>query len=631
MRCGVVVEVAGRRLGNASKDMGLQVVVPVGKGATFVRVLGFKREVRFCPRDVRQLITTRLAEGQLVIVGQDGTRVQVTKANPELLEPVVSCLQGKAATASTAAGAAAAGHAPNAGQGSTKRSGSDVVGAGDGRPSKKASGGATATPSRPQSSSEPSTPVLKQAKGEAALSLTRFPEFLLDMMVEMASLFSFRQFSQSCRMFHELIMLRRSATFRLGESRGSSISAEMVVQHLAKRSFLRSLDLTGFSDLTAAVSGRLAETLGKLRGRSPSGEGLLTLSLRSCKGLTDVAVRRILIQCPCLESLDLLDIPRLSNQVFSKAPLPRLQMLAAGSLARPGVGDRTRQAEASQGAACFQQSVSALGTAAAPAVQSFAGSSRFTASLISCLHGSSSTAGGVSGSSDGSSMTAAADTDELRLSSLVLPRCGDIEAFPLLPPPLQHLDLSFANLELPRTLIGWQPLAGCPNLKRLALAGNRCLSSMALQACLDSLPKEARLEALDLSSTASDGALFARLIKWPMTSKLTHLRLACCIEMRNKGIAGLLLGLAELQMLDVAGCRSLESPLTGIAPPRALYGTAVPQGSALRRMGVGQTDLAGPSLEATRRIMQKLAPDVEVVPSSLDFFGGYTSLFPELA
>lgn len=256
------------------------------------------------------------------------------------------------------------------------------------------------------------------------------------------------------------------------------------------------------------------------------------------------------------------------------------------------------------------QSVSMVGQAA-PVAQRFSGSSKFTASLLTGLEAAA-------------------------LTHLVLARCGEVESFPQLPTNLQHLDLSFTNIEAPRSF-DWRPLAGCLMLRRLILAGNRLLSRNELQVALASIPQEAELEVLDLSNTLADATLFKALVQMPPAKRLTHLRVADCSGLRNASFHELLHHLVRLQVLDVANCRGLESPLVDLSLARVAEraesvsrGTGPQPSLSLRWVGVGQTDLAGPKIENTRRELKLLAPGAEVLAGSLDIFGGYAALPPQL-
>jgi len=204
-----------------------------------------------------------------------------------------------------------------------------------------------------------------------------------------------------------------------------------------------------------------------------------------------------------------------------------------------------------------------------------------------------------------------------------------------------HLDLRGASLQAPeRALVQWQPLAGCPHLVALCLAGNTLLSSSALLTCLGSLPLGARLRVLDLSGTRAE----AQLMMWLPRGQpaLTHVRLAGCTGLGNESLAALFAGLHELEVLDVAGCPALEEPFAAVADAAAAFASAAPvaggpyasapaaaAASRLRLLGVGQTEFAV-RLETTRGALKAVAPRAHAVPGSLDIFGGYVALPPTL-
>lgn len=346
----------------------------------------------------------------------------------------------------------------------------------------------------------------------------------------------------------------------------------------------------------------LADALGKLSKNY--GGGLRSLSLRGCKQLTDAAVKRVLTSCPRLVSLDLLEIPKLTDQAFRVA-LPSLEILAVGSLGRPVIAGK-RERELSSMAA--GQIVTMVGQAA-PTVPRNVGPAKFTAGLLEGFEGFESPS----------------------FTHLILTRCVDVEAFPRLHPTLRHLDLSYSNIAPPKSL-EWKPLSGAPMLRRVMLAGNRILSRIELQAVLASLPPEADLDVLDISNTNADGTLFKALVQMKPFANLSHLRVSECGGMKNLGFFDMLFGFQKLQAFDVSGCRGLESPLVDFTDPRLRNGLVAtqPVAAALRLLGIGQTDLAGPKLHTTHRELKKLAPQAEAVTGSLDFFGSHAQMPPEL-
>jgi len=322
-------------------------------------------------------------------------------------------------------------------------------------------------------------------------------------------------------------------------------------------------------------------------------------------------VRRLLLSCPLLEVLDLLEIPRLGNRAL-EAPLPWLRVLAAGSLGRPAVAESSRPRG--------DTNLASLGGPAAPLKQRQQGSAQFTSALISRLAQRPPPPAVVPG------------RPELRSSALthaILPHCAEIEVLPKLPQLLQHLDLRGANLQVPEAAVAkWRPLAGCTHLTTLCLAGNALLSAAALLACVGSLPEIARLQVLDLSGTRADAQAWAALPK--IQPALTHLRVAGCVGLQNSGLALLLAGLLKLQALDVASCGMLEQPFADVLDGAAAAARGAAVAAELRLLGVGQTDFAASHLEATRRSLAAFAPAARVLQGSLDLLAGYAALPPAL-
>lgn len=100
VRCGLAVEFSGRALHveKGAKVIGVEVADPASPtGLLPVRVLGYRREIRFGAREVRQVADSRLGEGRLGIVLRDGLKVVMTKAQPAQLELLLRALKPGAA------------------------------------------------------------------------------------------------------------------------------------------------------------------------------------------------------------------------------------------------------------------------------------------------------------------------------------------------------------------------------------------------------------------------------------------------------------------------------------------------------------------------------------------------------
>jgi len=442
---------------------------------------------------------------------------------------------------------------------------------------------------------------------DAAISLCDLPQHVLSVLLEFQPATSaLLRLAETCSQLDTFAKARRP--FRLGPAAsGVGLDPKTVVHALArhaKHATLTAVDLSGFAELTASATIQLAEVLGcELEA------GIRDLRLRGCKALSDVAIRRLLLRCPSLEVLDVLEIPRLSNRALD-APLTRLRILAAGSLGRPPTAELRFPARA-------DTNLAGLGTVLAPPKQRAQGSMQFSSALLArlaqrpCLPED----GPLDKSSGGAPLTHA-----------ILPCCPDVQVLPQLPPTLRHLDLRSASLQLPEAAVAkWRPLARCAHLNVLCLAGNTLLSSSALAACVRSLPGTARLRALDLSNTQAETQLAAILPQ--IQPSLTHLRLAGCTGLSNAAVAGLLAGLLQLEVLDVAGCAALEQPLATLAPAsRAGQAEAAVR---LRLLGIGQTEFAT-YLDSSRRALAAFAPNAVAVNGSLDLFGGYGLLPPEI-
>jgi len=620
VRCSVAVEVKGRPIhgDKSAKEHGIQ-VTQAAFGLPQVRVLGFKREIRLGLGDVRQFVDNRVSEGRLALVTKDGMQVVASKAQPAQLEIVLSVLRGKA---------------PGLGLGCLQPQQKEqqlrpvatpmVASLGESKlPPRKLRRAVCSSGASSSCGSVNAGALLLSGDGhrcdaevdgcsnhqvDAAISLCSLPQHVLSLLLEFQPATSaLLRLAETCSQLDTFSKERRP--FRLGPAAsGVGLDPKTVVHALArhaKHAALTVVDLSGFTELTASATVQLAEVLGcELQA------GVRDLRLRGCKALSDVAVRRLLLRCPSLEVLDVLEIPRLSNRALD-APLAQLRILAAGTLGRPPTAELRVPARADTNLS------TGLGTVLASPKQRAQGSTQFSSAMLArlaqrpCLPED----GPLDQSSGGAPLTHA-----------ILPCCPEFQVLPQLPPTLRHLDLRSASLQMPEAAVAkWRPLARCPHLNVLCLAGNTLLSSSALIACIRSLPGTARLRALDLSNTQAEIRLAATLPQ--IQPWLTHLRLAGCTGLSNAAVAGLLSSLQQLEVLDIACCAALEQPLATLAPASRAgqAGAAV----RLRLLGIGQTDFAT-YLDSSRRALAAFAPNAVAVNGSLDLFGGYGLLPPEI-
>jgi hypothetical protein len=633
VHCAVVVEVAGKRLhgDKASKEQGVQLLPPCRSGVLpAMRVLGFKREIRLTARDVKQVISTGVAEGRLAVVSRDGMKIMLTKAQTGQLVQISRCLQAQPAAASNGdRGCVAASNSTKLALDKSVAASNSTKVALDKR--------MVATPSKsrkvaPESSAAASKdcshddgcagpqPNDVAAGGSCRDMAEDFVTMLQDFICDDTLINErkwigtdvFTRIAATCKRL-ELFVLTRRRSFRLRASNCVGAPSELIIQRISRHRWLDTLELSGLTSLTPGASVQLADALHS--GRA-FGEGLRKLSLRGCKALSDTSVRRLLAGNPCLEILDLLEIPRLSNQAFEGVSLRSLKVIAAGSLGRAAVAESVRGAARDNGlGAAF--STMAL-AAPQPKTRRAPASFGFTSALLSQL-------------AQGRGPREGSAADDAALTHIVLGHCSELQVLPRLSHRLQHLDLRGANLQIPAAAVeGWRPLVACESLVVLCLAGNALLCSEALLGLLQSLPEAVRLRVLDLAATCAEAPFFNALPQQPAARALTHLRLAHCTGLFNAGLSDVMHGLTELEVLDVADCPRIEAPLSDLLPTRSHDPQAVPALQQLRLLGVGQTDFAGPHLEASRRALQACVPDARACSGSLDLFCGYEDIPPML-
>ncbi|CAK0896855.1 unnamed protein product, partial [Prorocentrum cordatum] len=593
-------------------ELGVQ-LVSVGKGPPLLRVLGFKRDIRVVARDVQQVVDSKIADGRLALQCRDGRQtlqVVLSKAQPAQLELVLRSLRG--------GGAAGAQSAASAGGGAP--------------PQKRARTIATPARGAPAGSAGPSAEATKAAAGleaaagpgpraSAAISLCDFSEEVLRLVVSFEAPGRLQRLWEACSLLDVFARARQPA-FRLMPSRGAAVPPDLVIQRVARHTMIRELDLCGYQDLPASATKPLADALG-----GGGGGGLRKLCLRGCKALTDAAVRRLLLSCPRLEVLDLLEVPRLSDQAL-QAPLGELRMLLVGTLGRPQVAV---ESASEQSRKRLIGTVVALGSCAPgpqqPRQQRVLGTCDFTSALLARLArppaGPASAAGGPR---EGAGAAPVGGCP--LLEHVVFAHCAEVRVLPRLSATLRHLDLRGASLQLPAAAAeSWRPLAGCRQLAVLNLAHNALLGASAIAACVGSRVRMwPPMSALDLSDTSADSGLLAALpAKQP---RLSHLRASGCRGLSDEVLAAWLGGLAWLQVLDVSHCDALDEPfaLVAAAPAGADAPAPAPR---LRLLGVGGTRLAT-CIEETRRALGRVAPGAVARTTALDLFDGYRLLPPTL-
>lgn len=584
-----------------------------GSAAPFLRVLAMKRDIRLAVHDVRELAVRSIAQGRMGIVLKDGMKIFLSNAQPAQLEFI---LQRHKAPADRCVVGLGLGVALGGTSGDNDAS----------RP--------VATPAKcrrtalreeqPQILRSEDAPAVAEV-AELASSINSLPEFLLDhvMSFQASARAALVQLSETCT-FLESFAARRQSILRLGHSRGF-LEVEAVATKIVRRSCLSTLDLSGLVNLNAAgvntIASALAQTEAVLR----------SLSLRGCKAVTDVALQNLLKAVPRLESLDLLDVPRISNRSL-QVPLASLHVLAVGSLARPGQGSgasATGMYRSDSTLSGFGVSGGTIsGRPGAPAKVKVS-PALFTAQVLMNLgHPPPSTTPRGRAPEPASTEPTSAPP----LTHAVILHCAGVEVFPYVAPTLQHLDLRRASIQMAdEALSCWRPLASCPRLHTLCIAGNSLLSAGSINVLIASLPAP-QLQVLDVSETLVGKGLLRTLAEKQGT--LTHLRVAGCPSMTDETFTALFFGLPVLEVFDVAMCRALESFPEALAQP--LGAAPAPQhGSSVskkfRLLGVGQTAYGeGSRLMLTRAKLDKLAPGAHAVPGSLDIFGSYATLPPTM-
>eukprot|EP00930_Biecheleria_cincta_P041805 TRINITY_DN28714_c0_g1_i1.p1 TRINITY_DN28714_c0_g1~~TRINITY_DN28714_c0_g1_i1.p1 ORF type:complete len:636 (-),score=120.26 TRINITY_DN28714_c0_g1_i1:103-2010(-) len=613
--CAVSVEVGGKALRpEKSKAKTRTVHVLKARTGIFLRAPGFTRDVTISMSDLRTLVDSKIEQGRLGFVAKDGMQLVLSEAQPTQLHAIIRALNGEASPAQrTEPKPAGVGEgsqdrreailrALKEGEGAGPKAGKDTHGRPAATPVKLARTGESSGPKAQASSVEP-----------GKINLGEMPHMVLQELVAFLATDLFGLLGETCRALEEMTVAK-GPTLRLARAYRNSAPPSLVVRRVQRQTNLRVLDLSGFEALTAGASKELAEALA-----TNADLRLHTLSLRGCKALSDASVRRLLSSCPSLEILDLLEIPRLSNKAL-QAPLPRLRVLAAGSLGRAvteksqseGAGFRTGRLDVGGGGS--------LAAAVHQSSHKACVSSLFTSFVFRELLSSTDTANGKSSEAPGASKASRP------LTHLMFGHCTSIEVLPHLPASLLHLDLRGASLQAPANAEQhWRPLSNCPQLEALNLAGNVLLGSGAVLACISSLPSRTQLRALDISDTRPDAVLFSSLPT--QASALTHFRACNSMALRNAELAELLRRLAALEVLDVGGCGSLEFPLSDLVPAAATSAAAA-LAPKLRHLGLARTALVGAHIDYTRRALARIAPLAKAFPISFDLFHAYDELPP---
>eukprot|EP00428_Durinskia_dybowskii_P026339 CAMPEP_0170253308 /NCGR_PEP_ID=MMETSP0116_2-20130129/26493_1 /TAXON_ID=400756 /ORGANISM="Durinskia baltica, Strain CSIRO CS-38" /LENGTH=754 /DNA_ID=CAMNT_0010504289 /DNA_START=1 /DNA_END=2265 /DNA_ORIENTATION=+ len=591
-----------------------------------------RREANF-----RLALSDRLAEGALSFVGSDGTQIAVTNAQPAHLTLVLQCF-GLGSRGNCGGSGMDVGAPPAKRQRVGERNGVDAAVSHNRRTPLKAAGGA-ATPAAHASANTPAQvvavesvvssppagamadaetpPTNAETSAREACSLTDLPPNLLTDVLETARPDDacIRLLAQACRDLRDFVLSRRQRSLSL--STKHSVPVDRVIEAVARRNALRVLNLSGYAALTCNAAAKLSKVIA---GESAPGSGagvgvrLQALLLRGCKALSDVAVRKLLVACPELEFLDILEIPRLTNQAsmaqaaqgvaclpaFAAWPLARLGAAAALAAQLP----RRRAAARGRLAMCGPRL-----TAPSHGDAAFATIPRLCEIHRAC---------GLLPAA-GAGVAAAPPA----LTHLVLSNCAELRNFPRFTESLVHLDLQGSALRFDASAAAgqaWRPLSGCPRLQSLSLAGCSMLTAQGLLACLMSIPAAARLSALDLSDTRADAEVFAALVRLECLGKLTHLRLAGC-PLRDGALLAIFRARTSLEVLDVSSCTYLESLFVGMSRAEL---TALPL-PKLRILSLGNTPV-GSQLEAARAAAALCAPQASLVRSPLDIFAGYSTL-----
>lgn len=566
--CAVAAEVSGNTLQlDKAKKRGVKILGPKGPEAQLL-VIGLKAPLRIILKDITQVDGSRVKEGRLGITAKGRIQVVLREAQPCDLQHVVNTLKQ-----CSQPGLPPALPLPTPAR--------NVQKAAEGQFDKRCM---------------PATDSGSQSNKDAMFSQSSFGR-LADETMRLILLFGGRcedpenwldrALGSTCKLLNEKHISRsRSVSI---QSKGNSAQPELVVNCVARRTNLQHLSLSGFQFFDIATFKKLSQTLSGLGG------GLSVLRLSNCKFLVakDAAVRQLLLSCPALQTLDLLQVPRLSNKCL-EAPLRNLRHLALGC---HGVTQRP-ETERSQSARIVIDT-----GATASKLKDMKGkaiaSSLFTQELFTEGRSGLSQAG---------------------LETLILANCQDFTVIPQLRGfgrTLRHLDFQGCDLQAPEDA-NWRPFASLVNLSVLVLA--RCpLSALALRSCVASLPTPGQqldgpmvpgLKVLDVADTLADMAFVEALLG--LQRGLTHLGLSGC-RLRSAALSAVLCGLHVLEFLnftvDFDACIAMREVRSALqAEGRSLN---------LKVLGTPWTPRSGLDLEALRRELGR----TKLLGREISFFG----------
>lgn len=530
--CSVKVEAAGRILKPKTKAQ-----VFVDKEAAQVRVLGFPRAFTF-GREKLKVHGAHVDSGKLSVVLADGVIIMLSNAQVVQLKQLLLMLQPPPFAAKTCFS-----FAPTA----------------------------VASPAK--------APRLEATQVQAVKPHLQFmPQVVMDIVQEFYGCLSSSR--RASALLLQLACVCREFDARLLQTQHSFSCPQPMEPKLYRVRIqrqgqnLRSLNLAGMA-FTGESATDLAQALGA------SSPHLRSLVLRGCKALSDAMIRRFIQNCPELELLDLLNVPRLSNRAVLPPP-PGLKVLAIGSFHKYKPSSECKH---QQGTLFVGDSVATL-RPGKTALQS-----NVSSSLVKEL-------------------------SNVGMTHLILANCEDINVLHRPPQSLQLLDLQGSLLQMPeRAAASWRPLSTLPVLRVLVLSGCQLLGPAALKALVASVPAPG-LKVLNLSETLAGPDLFNELPA--LHPRLTHLAAVACQGLRSEGLSSLL---AAVEVLNITDCRAADPLVIPLVPPK------------LRLLGLGRSSLALGSaydLNAIRRMLLLWAPAAEVVVYNFDLLNSYSKLPPEL-
>lgn len=557
-------------------------VVEIAKHGHCLQIKGLRMRplVQIFGKDLDQVGDSKLAAGTLVLSCADGLQVRISNAQQGQLADLLRRLRG--------------------GESALQQRSSAV--------------NSVATPAK--ASKRPATATAREEPGSCGpqcprISLVDLPHQMLEMILAYApDQQSGARLAEACS-FLERMICEGKGHFRLLQSQAASVPPDELVQRVQRRVRLTVLDLSGCVMLSARAATSLAEVL------ASGPYTVRRLGLRGCKAMNDSGVRRLVNACPLLECLDLLQIPKLSNEAL-KAPLPNLRILAAGSLGRFVMREHKKLEVPTNLSVSQKAQTAPLPSRRAPTFESL-----FSSDLLQMLNRPfylSANGQGTAGS--------VPVFDPPPLTHLALLRCEHLQVLYPFAATLRHLDLCGSSIQVPSAAAkDWRPLAACVSLEVLVLSGCRLLGEVALVSCLSSLPTPSHLRVLDVAETTAQERFFSYVAQEHRA--LTHLRAADCFGMRTGTLHSVLHHLTKLQVLDVSGCRSIEPPLDGLLP-RAQDQSSRPEERPLRLLALGRTALADNEWAPSQRALARWSPPTKAVLQAIDLLGDYEQLPPNL-